>query len=257
MRGNRVKEKLNAGDIAVVVSGHSNTSDTIDFCGPLGFDGFWIEGEHGPVTWEQLGDLSRACDLWDMSSILRVHNHDAGVITRALDCGVNGLVIPHVNSKAEAEQVMRAAHYAPIGTRGIFSGRRGYGNPAYFKQANDDVLLVVLIEEIQAVEQLDEILTVDHIDVFFIAPGDLAQTMGYVGQPEHPEVQAVVNRSLRKIVQAGRTAGALGNESTLAHYLDLGVRFFQANFNPWIVAGADAYLHKLSGIMEHKPTAGS
>ena len=252
MRGNRVKAKLDAGDIAVVVSGHSNTSETIDFCGPLGFDGFWFEGEHGPVTWERIGDLSRACDLWDMSSLLRVHNHDAGVITRALDCGASGLVIPHVNSKAEAEQVMKAARYAPIGTRGIFTGRRGYGNPAYFQQANDDVLLVALIEEIQAIDQLDEILTVDNIDVFFIAPGDLAQTMGYIGQPEHPEVQAVINHSLSKIVQAGRTAGALGNESTLATYLELGVRFFQANFNPWIVAGANAYLTRFAATRADK-----
>jgi len=249
MRRNRVKEKLNAGEIAVVVSGHSNISETIDFCGPLEFDGFWIEGEHGPVTWEKLGDLSRACDLWNMASVLRIHSHEPGVITRALDCGVSGLVVPHVNNKAQAEQVMQSARFAPVGKRGIYQGRRAYGDPAYFEKANDEVLLVVLIEEIQAVEQLDEILTVDHIDVFFIAPGDLAQTMGYIGQPEHAEVQAVVNRSLERIVKAGRTAGALGNESTLAGYIDIGVRFFLTNFNPWIVTGAQSYLSNLSALV--------
>ena len=248
MRGNRIKQKLNAGETAIVVSGYSNTSDTVDFCGPLGFDGFWIEGEHGAVTWQQLGDLSRACDLWDMASVLRIHSHEAGVITRALDCGVSGLVVPHVNSKAQAEQVMQAARFAPVGKRGIFQGRRGYGDTTYFEKANDETLLVVLIEEIQAVEQLDEILTVDNIDVFFMAPGDLAQTMGYIGQPDHPEVQAVMNRSLERIVKAGRTAGALGHESTLPSYLEIGVRFYLTNFNPWLTSGAQRYLANVSSL---------
>src|SRR5688500_11309839 len=109
MRGNRAKEKLQAGQIAVALSGHSISSDTIDFCGQLGFDGFWIEGEHGAVTWDQIGDMSRACDLWGISSIMRVHSHEPGVITRALDRGVNGIVVPHVNTRAQAEQIVKAA----------------------------------------------------------------------------------------------------------------------------------------------------
>ena len=78
MRGNRVKEKLNKGEVAIAVGGHSNTSDTIDFLGPLGFDGIWLEGEHGPVSWGGIGDLSRACDLWGMASVARLHQNDPG-----------------------------------------------------------------------------------------------------------------------------------------------------------------------------------
>ena len=89
MRGNRVKEKLNKGEVAIAVGGHSNTGDTIDFLGPLGFDGIWLEGEHGSVSWGGIGDLSRACDLWGMASVARLHQNDPGVITRILDLGVN------------------------------------------------------------------------------------------------------------------------------------------------------------------------
>ncbi|MEZ4869724.1 MAG: aldolase/citrate lyase family protein [Caldilineaceae bacterium] len=248
MRGNRVKQKLAAGEVATVLSGHSISSHTIDFCGQLGFDGFWIEGEHGSVTWAQIGDLSRACDLWDIASVMRIHSREPGIITRTLDLGVNGLVVPHVNSKAEAEAVMRAARFGPIGQRGMFQGRRAYGDADFFAQANDEILLVVLIEELRAVEQLAAILTVDHIDVFFVAPSDLAQTMGYVGQPYHPAVQEVVAGALRQIVAAGRTAGSLSAESTLARDLDLGARFFLTSYDPWLKAGAQAYLANLAAL---------
>ncbi len=249
MRGNRVKQKLQAGEIATVLGGHSNSGDTIDFCGQLGFDGFWIEGEHGAVTWDQIGDLSRACDLWNMASVMRVHSHEPGVITRALDRGVNGIVVPHVNTKAEAEQIVKAARFAPLGQRGVYSsGRRGYGDPHYIENANEDVLLVVLIEEIGAVHNLAEILTVDGIDVFFVAPSDLAQTMGFIGQPYHPEVQTVAQQAIRQIKAAGRVAGTVGNDPILQMSLQSGARFFLANFDTWLKAGASQYHAQLATL---------
>ena len=90
MRGNRVKKKLNAGQIATVLSAPVHTPDMVDFLGPLGFDGFWIEGEHGSATWDQIGDLSRACDLWNMASIMRIQDKTPGRITRTLDRGASG-----------------------------------------------------------------------------------------------------------------------------------------------------------------------
>lgn len=248
MHGNRAKEKLKSGDIAVALGGHSNTGDTIDFCGPLGFDAFWIEGEHGAPGWHQIGDLSRACDLWNMASIMRLHSAEAGVITRALDLGVSGIVIPHVNSREEAEHVAQSARFAPTGRRGSYGGRRGYGDPDFFARANDEILTIVLIEEVEAVENLDDILSVDHIDVFFVAPGDLAQSMGYVGERDHPEVQAVIDGSLRRITAAGRVAGALGTETTLPRYIELGARFFLMHFDGWIATGAAAYLATIARL---------
>ena len=248
MRGNRVKEKLNKGDVAIAVGGHSNTGDTIDFMGPLGFDGIWLEGEHGSVSWSQIGDLSRACDLWGMASVARLHLNDPGVITRTLDLGVNGIVVPHVSTRAEAERVVESAFFAPVGRRGIFSGRRSYGGSDFFGEANLETLVIVLIEEIRAVENLAEILSVDHIDVFFVAPGDLAQTMGMVGKHRDPKVEAVVEGAIRQIVAAGRTAGALGYEDKLQDYFDLGVRFFLTSYNAWLQEGARAYLDRAASV---------
>ena len=72
MRGNRVLEKIRAGQVAHVVGGHSHTAQSVDFMGQFGFDGFWLEGEHGDITFDRIGDVSRACDLWNMASVMRV-----------------------------------------------------------------------------------------------------------------------------------------------------------------------------------------
>ena len=112
-------------------------SDTIDSWGPIGADGIWLEGEHGPVDFNDISDLTRACDLWGMTSVLRIHQNEYGVIYRALDRGAQALVMPHVNTKEEVEYFVNAAKFAPIGKRGLFVSRQGYGVQDYVKIAND------------------------------------------------------------------------------------------------------------------------
>lgn len=242
-RGNRIKQKLSAGQVATVLGGHNNTTNTIDFLGPSGFDGFWLEAEHGTVSWHQIDDLARACDLWGVSSVLRVYSDEPWVITRALDRGVNSIVIPHVNTREQAERIVRSAKFGPIGQRGIFGSRRSYGVPDYFENANDEIMIIILIEEMLAVENLDEILKVDGIDSFFVAAGDLSQSMGYVMQMDHPEVLKVVDQSIRKIAAAGRTAGALGiNDAMLERNVKSGARFIMASYDGWLRSAAAQYI---------------
>ena len=244
MRENRIKRQLQAGQTAIAVSGHHN-ADMIDFLGQFGFDGVWLEGEHGPVDWDAIGDLSRACDLWGMASVTRVNNNDPGTIMRALDRGTMGIVVPHVNTREAAEQAMKSAKFAPIGYRGMFGGRQSFGVPDYLQRANDQTLVVVLIEEIEAVNNLAEILTVDNIDVFFVAPADLAQTMGHIGNHTHPDVQATIDKALAQIVAAGRTAGTLATDDNVARYRDAGVRFFLTGWTNWVAQGAKGFLQRV------------
>ena len=243
MRENRIKRQLQAGETAIAVSGHHN-ADMIDFLGQFGFDGVWLEGEHGPVDWDAIGDMSRACDLWGMASVTRVNNNDPGTIMRALDRGTMGIVVPHVNTREAAEQAMKSAKYAPVGYRGMFGGRQSFGVPDYFQRANDQTLIVVLIEEIEAVNNLADILTVDNIDVFFVAPADLAQTMGHIGNHTHPDVQATIDKALAQIVAAGRTAGTLATDDNVERYRDAGVRFFLTGWTNWVSQGAKAFLQR-------------
>ena len=240
IRSNRAKEKLQAGEAVSVISCHM-TSEIIDFLGPMGFDAAWIECEHGPVSWEQISDMTRACDLWSMASVTRVNSNDPGLITRTLDRGSMGIVVPHVNTRADAEQAMMYAKFAPYGYRGMFGGRQSFG----FHTANDQTMVVVLLEEVEALHNLDEILRVDYIDVFFVAPSDLSQTMGHIGNPGHPEVQKAIDEAIEQIVSSGRVAGTLVNDDNVAAYAEKGVQFLMTSWNAWIGRGAAEFLAKV------------
>ena len=243
IRQNRVKQRLAAGQVATILAG-TNDPDLIDQLGSLGADGIWLEGEHGGVDYADLGNLTRACDLWNMTPVVRVMDNDYATIYRTLDRGAQGIVVPHVNTKAEAQAVVEAGKFAPIGKRGMFTSRQGFGVPEYLRSANDQSLLIVLIEDIVAVNHLDEILKVDHIDVFFVAPNDLATSMGHIGKLDLPEVQKTVDAAITKIVQSGRKAGTLVNTGNVERYTRLGVRSIMTRFFPWIQAGAKELIER-------------
>jgi 4-hydroxy-2-oxoheptanedioate aldolase len=236
IRPNRVKDKLAAGKVATILSG-TNDPDLIDQLGTLDVDGIWLEGEHGGVDYADLGNLTRACDLWGKTSVVRVMDNDYATIYRTLDRGAQGIVVPHVNTRTEAEAAVEAAKFAPVGKRGMFTSRQGFGVDDYFKTANDQSLLIVLIEDVVAVHNLDAILKVDHIDVFFVAPSDLATSMGHIGNMGQPDVQKTIDGALTKIVETGRTAGMLVNAGNVERYARMGVRALMTSFFPWIQAG--------------------
>src|SRR5256886_1140773 len=223
IRPNRIRQTLAAGRVATIIGG-TNDADLIDQLGTLDVDGVWLEGEHGGVDYADLGNLTRACDLWGKTSVVRVMDNDYATIYRTLDRGAQAIVVPHVNSRDEAEAGVAAGQLAPLGQRGLFTSRPGFGVDDYFKTANDQSMLMVLIEDIAAIPRLDEILKVDHIDVFFVAPSDLATSMGHIGNVGHPDVQRTIDGALTKIVQAGRVAGTLVSTANVERYTRLGVR---------------------------------
>ena len=243
IRPNRIKQKIAQGQVATILSG-ANDPDLIDQLGTLDVDGIWLEGEHGGVDYADLGDLTRACDLWGKTSVVRVMDNDYATIYRTLDRGAQGIVVPHVNTRAEAEAFVEAGKFAPIGKRGMFTSRQGFGVDNYLETANDQSLLIALIEDIAAVKSLDEIVKVDHIDVFFVAPSDLATSMGHIGKISHPDVQSTIDGAIGKIVGAGRTAGTLVTLDNAERYARLGVRVMMTGFFPWIQAGTKTLLER-------------
>ena len=243
LRSNRVKRKLENGEQAFIRGGLTHADD-IDAFGPNGFDGIWIEGEHGPMAFDDMGNLTRACDIWGMTSIVRVNRNDQNLIYRTLDRGAQGIVVPHINTREEAENVVAGGRFAPIGQRGMFTSRQGYGVENYFERANDEVLLIVLIEDIVAVENLDEILQVDSIDVFFVAPSDLGASMGYIHDLKNEKVQQTIDGALEKIVQSGRTAGTMTTSDTVEKFAAAGVQFLFVTIGGWLQAGAQDFMDR-------------
>ncbi len=246
MRPNRAKRKLASGGVVTVAMG-LNSPDLIDSMGPFGFDMMWLEGEHGQVDFGDVGNLSRACELWEMTALARLHQNEYGLIYRMLDVGAHGVVIPHVNTADEARAAVRAAKYHPIGMRGAWTSRTGYGVENYRSVANDETMVVVLIEDIVAIENLQEILTVDHIDAFLVAPGDLGQSMGHA-DANHPDVSAVRTQAIRDIAAAGRVAGTTANQASVAEAVDAGARLIAVGWHGWLEAGARSFLDEVAKL---------
>jgi 4-hydroxy-2-oxoheptanedioate aldolase len=244
MRHNLAKGKLTAGKpISVVAPGYSSAG-LVELLGRMGFDGIFIDCEHGPTGWEDVENMVRAAELVDATPIVRVQSNDPSTITRALDRGAGGVQVPHINTRAQAEAAVQAAKFAPLGHRGYAGGRSALGVKGNFtSHANDETMVVAMIEEVEALKNLDDILKVQHIDAFFIAPGDLSQSMGYPGQMDHPDVQAAVHDAVRRTRDAGCAPGVLTTNAVSARrYLDLGALFIYVSLASLLQPGARDFL---------------
>ena len=246
IRKNKIKHKLTNGEItSTVMTPFPITAGFIDFIGQYGFDGVWIEAEHGAIDFADIPDMTRAADLWGMTSIVRINLNLPSVIYRTLDVGAQGIIMPHVNTADEARIVAESSKFYPLGNRGMFTSRQGIGVEDYTLKANDETLVVILIEDIVAIENLSEILTVDNIDVFFVASSDLAQSMGYLGQMQHPEVQSTVDRAYERIIRAGRVAGGMAPDNNVEAIVEKGVKFLMTSWESWLESGARSYLERV------------
>ena len=164
----------------------------------MGFDFLLLDNEHGVIEQSTLADMVRASQLRGVPAVVRCTMKEYDHIQKALDFGANGVQLPLVNTAEDARRVVELANYAPQGRRGTAYLPRAarYGmvedKRAYLRQANDTKLVCCQVETRQAVENLDGILEVDGVDVYFIGPGDLAASYGEpAGSPQMLELTAV------------------------------------------------------------------
>jgi len=205
---NRVKKLLKEGKKTSGAWLQIASPFTAEIMGRAGFDWLLIDMEHGPGNILTLVSQLQAISGTDTCALVRTPWNDFVAIKRILDTGVHGLLIPYVNTREEAEAAVRACRYPPEGIRGVAGSPRaqGYGQNVqeYLKSANDEILLITAVETPEAVANLDGILSVDGIDGIFIGPMDLASNMGYLGQPDQPEVQEVIAGIENKVFASGK-----------------------------------------------------
>lgn len=203
---NQVKHKLRAGQPSLgswVMIGHQASAEIL---AGAGFDWITIDMEHTSIGYETLPVLLEAIRSRGPQAFVRIEANDPAVIKRVLDCGAGGIIVPLVNSAAEAEAAVRAARYPPAGFRGVSLGRAsdyGANFDDYFRSINDELLVVAQIEHYRAVEAIDEIVAVEGLDAVFLGPYDLSGSMGIVGQFDHPRM----GEARRRVLEAGRAAG--------------------------------------------------
>jgi 4-hydroxy-2-oxoheptanedioate aldolase len=182
-----------------------------------GFDWLLIDGEHAPNDIRSLSGQLAAVIGSPSLPIIRLPDDDPAKIKQALDIGAQSLIIPMVETAAQAERIYRATRYAPDGMRGVGSSlaraSKFSGIPDYLTTANAEICLILQVESRAGLAALDDILAVKGIDGVFIGPSDLAADMGHLGQPGHPDVKTAVLDALRRIRKAGLTAGVLSTDT--------------------------------------------
>lgn len=187
-----------------------------EIAGTCGFDWLLIDGEHAPNDLRSLSAQLAVLEAGPSLPVVRLPDGNSTAIKQALDIGVQNLMIPMIETAAQAEAAVRATRYPPQGFRGVGSSlaraSRFSAIGDYLTTANDQIFLILQVESKLALANLDAILAVDGVDAVFIGPSDLAADMGHLGQAGHPAVKAAVMETLRRIRAAGKVAGALTTE---------------------------------------------
>ena len=253
MKQNRMKEKLKAGEPVFGVSVMIPSPQIVEMVAAAGFDWVLLDCEHGTLTLESVELMAMAAEASGITAIARPVTRSAEHILQVLDRGVMGVQVPHVNTAAEAREVLAAVKYHPAGKRGLAAGTRAavydsHGTLAdYVKAANDATLIAIQLEDREAIENIDELLKVDDIDVFFIGPSDLSQSMGYPGNPKAPPVAEAIESSFRKMVAARRTPGTPATAENVRETIDKGVRYIYTHLPRLLSGSAKAYLKNARG----------
>jgi 4-hydroxy-2-oxoheptanedioate aldolase len=253
MKPNQTKAKLQAGETVYGCFNTLNEPRLIELYGYQPWDFIVFDGEHAPLEPRDVENLTRAAQLLNLTPLVRATTNAQPTILQYLDTGAMGVVVPWVNTALEAENVVRSVKYFPRGVRGLASVRAAdYGQTMslaeYVAQANAETLVVVQCESPTAVEDAAAIAAVDGVDVVFIGPNDLAQSMGLTGQTDHPDVIAAVERVIAAVTPAGKAVGMMVKSAENAiFWRERGVRFIATSLDKLIVTGMKSYLSAVKG----------
>lgn len=230
---NKVKQKVCDGETALGFVCRSLSPVVVELIGLSGFDFVWIDMEHTTADFALVEHLCRAADATGIEALVRVPDKHPSSVLRALEAGASIVNVPQIESRDEAEAIVRAAKYHPLGQRGFCSSSRGtgygYGGTAkeIFATANERVLTMAQIESRRGVERAPDICSVPNLDLIFIGLGDLSQSLGIVGHVDHPEVLQCARTVLAAARAGGKTAAMLVESPDVARmWQQEGVRVF-------------------------------
>ena len=209
------RTRLTGGELLVGTMLTLRCPDVAEILAGVGFDWLFIDAEHGTFEARDMQAMLQAAGA-GTPCVVRVSSNEEVPIKKALDVGAAGIIAPQVNSVEQAEAVVRFAKYAPQGARGVGIGRaHGYGLrfQEYVDSANQDVAVIIQAEHIAAVEHIEAIVEVPGIDAVLVGPYDLSASLGRIGQVDHPDVTAAIDRVTQACRDAGVWLGIFGISS--------------------------------------------
>jgi len=247
---NPVKKRLRAGEPVFGLTITVASVEVAAHAAGLGFDFLWVEMEHSPVTLETLRHIVLATRGLPAAPFARVPVNELWTAKRVLDAGVCGVIFPFTSTPELAAQAAAACRYPPLGRRGsgmFLAGLTWPEKDAYHDSADRNVVVVAIIEEVRAVEQIDAIAATPGVDVLFIGTSDLSFSLGLRGRQDHPALEEAIG----KVIAAARRHGKfLGRPAFAAEripqFIEQGFRFFQASSDlRLLAAGARQFLGSL------------
>ncbi|QCL93762.1 HpcH/HpaI aldolase family protein [Agrobacterium tumefaciens] len=226
MNGAKLRARLAAGEAISMFTPHHTSSGLSARLVELGADAVFLDCEHGTWSFEDVRATGQVVRSVGGAAIVRPHSHERPLIIRYLNAGADGIMVPMVGNANEARAIVDAVRYAL---------------PSDYEKR----LVIAMIETVDAIDALDEMLTVEGIDVFFIGPGDLSQDMGYppappFGEPRPEVVMEKVAIAVDKIRAAGKIAGTLATLDEMPHWRERGVQFFYVHSDPFLRRGLAA-----------------
>ncbi|MDQ8738882.1 aldolase/citrate lyase family protein [Paenibacillus sp. LHD-38] len=204
MRKNRLKEKIRRNEPVFGLFVSIPHPIIVEMIGHAEYDFVIIDFEHASTNMETVEELVRAAELLEITPLVRISRVDRNEILKVLDCGAQGIVIPHVESREQIEAAISYAYYHPIGTRSLNSGRPGafakYSLTDYIAEANEEILIIPMIESVEGVNRSGEILSASRVGFVLEGAADLSQSLSVPWDTEHPEVQ----RHLQRVREAAQ-----------------------------------------------------
>ena len=180
----------------------------VDLLGYIGFPGVWIENEHGDFSEGEISQMILAARAHDMDAIVRIPRRDYTDTIKVLEAGATGVIVPHCMGVDDAKEIVKNARFHPIGLRGQGGSvdaeyHVNFNSAEYFKNGNSEIFLAVMIEDKEAVDEVEQIAALDGIDLILVGPGDLAQSYGVIGEMKHP----IINEAIDKVATASKKHG--------------------------------------------------
>lgn len=231
-----IKAKMRRGEIVTLIHASHTSASLVEKLGEFGFDCVLIDCEHGAAGPREVEEMARAANLANMVSIVRPEDAVPWLVTRYIECGADGVMVPLIPNAAVAQAMV---------------DRLRFSAPFDF----EDRFVVLMIETIEAVNNLPQILKVGGVDAYLVAPGDLALTIGAVpftyewqeGR-RSKEVDDVVDRAIKTIVDAGKVCGTLVNRGDVQSYVDKGVRLVYDHANHMMSRGSRDFLSHIRSL---------
>lgn len=248
VRTNSVKEKLAAGERVFGCFIQTGSPEVVEIIALAGFDFALLDSEHGPLSAETTYRLILAAETRGIEPFVRVGERDKQTVLKFLDAGATGIMTPQVDTAEAARIAIAGTKFATAGNRGL-AGMRTFdfgmngSLDSFVVPLNDRVLNMIQFEHKDTLAELDEMLTLPGLDVLFIGPSDLAQSIGLPGQPNHPEVTAIADQVIAKCKSIGVKTGTVAyTPALLQNCIDRGFDMIVASANSFLASSAITWM---------------